>query len=404
MSIAITAEGIGKRYRLGQYVGTGSFRESVSGWFRKTSPKETQDSFVWALRDIDFSVDAGEICGVVGSNGAGKSTLLKLLTGITHPTTGQMELHGRVASLLEVGTGFHGELTGRENIFLNGSILGMRRHEIRAKFDEIVAFSGVERFLDTPVKRYSSGMYMRLAFSVAAHLDQEILLIDEVLAVGDAEFQKKCLGKMDEIAGDGRTVLFVSHNMEAVRRLCPRTIRLAQGQIVDDGPSSTVIDRHLSESLAVAARELDKREDRRGTGRVRVTSIAMLDAQGQQTHHVMTGASPSLELRLSAPAKCHVDLQVRSADGTPLGVLSSRLSGLAAKEPAETFRCVLRDLLLAEGNYLIDFNLWDADDTLIDSLTSAFTLSVQAGDFFSVGYEPSRRQGILLFHQDWTSE
>jgi lipopolysaccharide transport system ATP-binding protein len=218
-------------------------RRSIFGKAQKVIAPETEQ--FWALKDVNFAIKQGEVVGIIGRNGAGKSTLLKILSRITEPSQGRVVLEGRVASLLEVGTGFHPELTGRENIFLNGAVLGMSRAEIKRKFDEIVDFAEVERFLDTPVKRYSSGMYVRLAFAVAAHLEPEILIIDEVLAVGDAEFQRKCLGKMSEVAGHGRTVLFVSHNLAAVQTLCSRAIYLADGRVIDDGPTSSVVVSYL---------------------------------------------------------------------------------------------------------------------------------------------------------------
>ena len=244
--IAIQVEDVGKLYRLGQ-IGTGTISHDLNRWFAKVRGKEDpfakigetndrtqkgESEYVWALKDVNFEIKKGDAVGIVGRNGAGKSTLLKLLSKVTKPTTGQIKVKGRIASLLEVGTGFHPEMTGRENIFLNGAILGMTKREIKRKFDEIVDFSGVERYIDTPVKRYSSGMYVRLAFAVAAHLESEILIVDEVLAVGDAEFQKKCLGKMNDVSkGEGRTVLFVSHNMAAVKELCNAGILMANGQV-----------------------------------------------------------------------------------------------------------------------------------------------------------------------------
>jgi lipopolysaccharide transport system ATP-binding protein len=255
----IEIEGLSKQYRLGQ-VGTGTLSHDLNRWWYKVRGKEDpflkigeannratkgNSDYVWSLDDINFSVNSGDVVGIIGKNGAGKSTLLKVLSKVTSPTTGKVKVRGRIASLLEVGTGFHPELTGRENIFLNGAILGMKKHEISAKFDEIVAFSGVERYIDTPVKRYSSGMYVRLAFAVAAHLEPEILIVDEVLAVGDAEFQKKCLGKMKDVSGAGRTVLFVSHNMAAVKSLCNRGIMLKNGKVVLDADVDTVVQRYL---------------------------------------------------------------------------------------------------------------------------------------------------------------
>ena len=247
---AVRVENLGKCYQIGQ-AKSGDFRESFGSWLNKlrgqsNEPKPKSKEF-WALKDINFEIKKGEAVGIIGRNGAGKSTLLKILSRITEPTKGRFEINGRVSSLLEVGTGFHPELSGRENIYLNGTILGMKRREIKAKFDEIVAFSGVEKFIDTPVKRYSSGMYVRLAFSVAAHLEPEILIIDEVLAVGDFEFQKKCLGKMNEVSqNEGRTVLFVSHNMGAVQQLCSKAILLKDGYSDFVGETSSVISNYLA--------------------------------------------------------------------------------------------------------------------------------------------------------------
>jgi lipopolysaccharide transport system ATP-binding protein len=261
MSRVIKVENLSKQYRLGN-VGSGSLKDDLSRWWYRMRGKEdpllqigdTNDrtakgdsDYVWALKDINFEVQQGDVLGIIGRNGAGKSTLLKILSKTTAPTTGSVKVKGRIASLLEVGTGFHPELTGRENIYLNGAILGMRKHEITRKLDEIIDFAGVERYIDTPVKRYSSGMYVRLAFSVAAHLESEILIIDEVLAVGDAEFQKRCLGKMNNISkGDGRTVLFVSHSMAAITNLCNRCLYLNNGQLESIGGINSIIDEYIS--------------------------------------------------------------------------------------------------------------------------------------------------------------
>jgi lipopolysaccharide transport system ATP-binding protein len=250
---AIRTEDLGKRYRLGEMTTYNSLREQLTNLakapFRRFdggSGRDQSDKFLWALKDVSFTLEKGEALGIIGRNGAGKSTLLKLLSRITSPTEGWAEMRGRVSALLEVGTGFHPELTGRENIYLNGAILGMKRLEIDAKFDEIVAFAEVERFLDTPIKRYSSGMFVRLAFSVAAHLEPEILVVDEVLAVGDAKFQKKCLGRMGDVSREGRTVLFVSHNMSTIAALCKKGILLEQGRLVEIGPMDQVIQKYLS--------------------------------------------------------------------------------------------------------------------------------------------------------------
>jgi homopolymeric O-antigen transport system ATP-binding protein len=251
MATVIAAEGVAKQYRLGQYQAAyGTLRESLAHAGRRLRGREhrAETEEVWALRDVTFEVQQGEVLGIIGRNGAGKSTLLKVLTRITSPTLGRVEIRGRVGSLLEVGTGFHPELTGRENIYLNGAILGMKRREIAERFDAIVDFSGVERFMDTPVKRYSSGMYVRLAFAVAAHLEPEILLVDEVLAVGDAEFQRRCLGRMEELGSSGRTVIFVSHQLPAVAQLCDRAIQINGGSVVADGRPAEVIANYLHQT------------------------------------------------------------------------------------------------------------------------------------------------------------
>lgn len=262
MSTVIKVENLSKQYRLGQ-VSTGTLMHDINRWFHKVrgledpyakitgvNNRDTADDseYIWALKDINFEVKQGEVLGIIGRNGAGKSTLLKILSKVTSPTIGQINVKGRIASLLEVGTGFHPELTGRENIFLNGAILGMTKTEIRSKFDEIVAFSGVEKYIDTPVKRYSSGMYVRLAFAVAAHLEPEILIVDEVLAVGDAEFQKKCLGKMKDVSKEGRTVLFVSHNLIAVGNLCSRSLLMSNGTLEYTGTTPETIDKYIQKN------------------------------------------------------------------------------------------------------------------------------------------------------------
>ena len=280
MSVAILTEGISKRYRIDEMHGAyGTLRDSLSaavrriGRGRSDSPHEE----IWALRDVSLEIQDGEVLGVIGRNGAGKSTLLKILTRITTPTSGRAVIRGRVGSLLEVGTGFHPELTGRENVYLNGSVLGMKQREIQGKFDEIVEFAGVAQFIDTPVKRYSSGMSVRLAFAVAAHLEPEILLVDEVLAVGDAEFQRRCLGRMEDLSQSGRTVLFVSHQMQAVAQLCDRAIWLEKGQVVLDGPSSNVVADYLQSCLGGgSSREWSDLETAPGDGLVRLRSVRVV--------------------------------------------------------------------------------------------------------------------------------
>ncbi len=303
--VVIRAQSLGKRYVIGHQAERESYvalRDVIARNARalgrsamdlirgrpNIAGDEVED--FWALRDVSFEIKRGEVVGVIGRNGAGKSTLLKILSRITEPTEGRVEIRGRVASLLEVGTGFHPELSGRENIYLNGAILGMTHAEIRRKFDEIVAFAEVERFLDTPVKRYSSGMYVRLAFAVAAHLEPEILIIDEVLAVGDAEFQKKCLGKMSEVAGQGRTVLFVSHNMAAIQTLCPRAVLLSQGALVADGDANSVIGAYIEEPA--------KRP--RNAGPIRVQPGLCLDLVEIDPPYVETDARVQLNFHFSA--------------------------------------------------------------------------------------------------------
>jgi len=294
----IEIHGLGKKYRIGAlrepYL---SLRESISCKTRHIAgmllrkehlvPKKTD---FWALKDISLSVNEGEAIGIIGRNGAGKSTLLKILSQITPPTEGSITMRGRVASLLEVGTGFHPELTGRENIFLNGAILGMTRREIQCKFDEIVAFAEIDKFLDTPVKRYSSGMYVRLAFAVAAHLEPEILIIDEVLAVGDANFQKKCLGKMGKVAKSGRTVLFVSHNMAAIAKLCRKAVLIESGTLKAEGDTESVIDYYLRDSISSSAADVSKREHR-GIGKVKLANITFNDGE---TNVVQAGKTLSI--------------------------------------------------------------------------------------------------------------
>src|SRR5215472_15663703 len=291
---AIRVEGLGKRYRLGgrgttykslrEILTAGAtapvraLRSAMAGGNAKAAAPET----IWALRDVSFEISRGEVVGIIGRNGAGKSTLLKILSRITDPTTGRASIDGRVGSLLEVGTGFHPELTGAENIYLNGVILGMRRREIARKFEEIVAFAGVEKFVDTPVKHYSSGMYLRLAFSVAAHLEPEIMLVDEVLAVGDSTFQRKCLDKMEDVGKQGRTVLFVSHNMPAITRLCPRTILLDGGGVAADGPSHQVVSAYLSSGVGTtAARTWPDSESAPGDSVARLRSVRVVSENGR---------------------------------------------------------------------------------------------------------------------------
>ncbi len=299
MNDAIRVEDLGKRYRIGGMPsGYRTLRDALASSLRRLSRRDSPPSkdTIWALRHIDFNVERGQVLGIVGRNGAGKSTLLKLLSRVTDPTEGKAEIYGRVGSLLEVGTGFHPELTGRENIYLNGAILGMKRAEIESKFDEIVDFSEVRKFIDTPVKRYSSGMYLRLAFAVAAHLEPEILVVDEVLAVGDAEFQRKCLGKMSDVAHEGRTVLFVSHNMSAILRLTEETIVLDKGKIVMRGPTPEAVDFYMTSEMAHSGeRRWEPGDDYQTSNPFHPIAIRVLDSQGRVADQVLSSEDFSVE-------------------------------------------------------------------------------------------------------------
>ena len=318
-AIAIRVENLGKLYRIGKreryqalrdtltHAMCAPFRRARSLFRSSDAPASNGPSeIIWALNDVSFEIPRGEVVGVIGRNGAGKSTLLKVLSRITEPTKGRVEIHGRVGSLLEVGTGFHAELTGRENIFLNGAILGMRRAEIACKFDEIVAFAEVDKFIDTPVKHYSSGMYMRVAFAVAAHLEPEILLVDEVLAVGDAAFQKKCLGKIAEVARQGRTVLFVSHSMPAITRLCERTVLLSEGHVLDDGPSAQVVGTYLRSGLGTTAERQWSRTKASGNDVVRLLAVRVRTEDGRISESVDIRRPIGIEMEFQVCKPGHV--------------------------------------------------------------------------------------------------
>ena len=350
--VAIRVENLGKQYRIGKPERYRTLRDTLTdglraplrGLSRLVNPQSAirnpqSDDTIWALKDVSFEIKRGEVVGIIGRNGAGKSTLLKILSRITEPTEGTAEIHGRVGSLLEVGTGFHPELTGRENIYLNGAILGMRKAEIGRKFDEIVAFSGVEKFIDTPVKHYSSGMYVRLAFAVAAHLEPEILLVDEVLAVGDAEFQRKCLGKMDQVAREGRTVLFISHNMGAIARLCERSLWLDEGKAVLDSFSGEVIAAYQSQYLK-ACSEWKRPDPGDADSDVAILSVAVRDSRGNLTALFSSHEPVSVEIRylVRRPLSgCQIGTRVYNSDGVVVFTTTDAdTSGSSAlpKEPA----------------------------------------------------------------------
>jgi len=315
---AILVEGLSKQYMIGEHQASyRTIRETIvdatKAPFQRAASLMRGQAYgaaglreeIWALRDVSFEVKRGEVLGIIGRNGSGKTTLLKLLSRITVPTEGSADIHGRVSSLLDVGTGMHAELTGRENVYLNGAILGMRRTEINRKFDEIVEFSGVQKFIDTPLKHYSSGMYVRLAFSVAAHLEPDVLLVDEVLAVGDAEFQAKCLGKMEEVAESGRTVLFVSHQMGAVMNLCPRTLLLDAGEIKASGPTDIVVDTYLTESMSLEGQVVFPKERQHADRGVRFEAVRILDSNGNPsgTVDLAGGFTVEMDFEVSEPTR-----------------------------------------------------------------------------------------------------
>lgn len=367
---------------------------------------------VRALQDVSFDVLEGEVVGLIGRNGAGKSTLLKILSRITEPTSGSADLYGRVGSLLEVGTGFHSELSGRENIYLSGAILGMRKKEIDRKFDEIVAFSGVERYIDTPVKRYSSGMGVRLAFAVAAHLEPEILLIDEVLAVGDAAFQKKSLGKMSEVAQSGRTVVFVSHNMGAVKSLCTRAIWLNEGRLVADGQVDEVVQAYLTASSQQVEGQtrIAERTDRGGSGRLRFTGLQLRGLNGDPLVSAIAGEPLELVLSYRTDGKpipaATVLIWFRDAFGKGLLSLTTALTGQDFENlpPEGRLVCRIPRFPLRGGRYYLDLGA-DIQGVKADRLLRAAILEVLSGSFYSSGKEPRHpNDGDLLCDHDWYAE
>jgi lipopolysaccharide transport system ATP-binding protein len=340
-TLALKAEKLGKLYRLGQTAGYKTLRESITNViaspFRRASNrsrvgytleetvspslKSKRDDYIWALKDVSFEVKRGEALAIIGSNGAGKSTLLKILSRITAPTTGYAEIYGRVVSLLEIGTGFHPELTGKENIFFNGSVLGMKRYEIERVFDQIVDFAGLENFLDTPVKRYSSGMYVRLGFAIAAHLEPDILIVDEVLAVGDAAFQKKCLGKMNDVTGKGRTILFVSHNMSAVRALCSRAILINHGQVEMDGTTSEVIRHYLGEDRNTSSGVVWPDTQRPGNRSFKLNSVTLKAPDGSPCASIEISKGGYFEIEFEAiedRAQANFSLALSDTEGNIL--------------------------------------------------------------------------------------
>jgi lipopolysaccharide transport system ATP-binding protein len=415
--VVIKAEGIGKSYLIGHQI-NGRYDtlrdlivDKTKGLVSKISRRNCQGTEnieeFWALKDISFEVERGERIAIIGRNGAGKSTLLKILSRITEPTTGRVSIQGRVASLLEVGTGFHGELSGRENIYLNGAILGMSRREIKAKFDEIVAFAGIEKFLDTPVKRYSSGMYVRLAFAVAAHLEQEILIVDEVLAVGDLEFQKKCLGKMQEVTTEGRTVLFVSHNMAAVQQLCERGLMLHQGKLMFCGTIADTIRTYIGHVKTLTSTELGKRKDRTGSQWLKFTNVVVYDSEGNEINRVMSGQDIFVRLYYESEkeiknALVFVSFNLRNNQGVLLTNMNSIDSGFSRLDIYRKgyFECQWPKFNLRFGDY--DCNLFcRVNGEIVDWMQSAFIINVEDGNFFQTG-KLVGAQGEILIDHSWS--
>lgn len=417
MATAIKVENLSKAYQLGQF-STGTLSRDLHRWWALTRGKEDpflkigetndrskkgESDVVWSLRDLNFEIEQGDTVGIIGRNGAGKSTLLKILSQVTTPTTGTVKVKGRVASLLEVGTGFHPELTGRENIFLNGAILGMRKKEIARKFDEIVDFSGVERYIDTPVKRYSSGMYVRLAFAVAAHLESEILIVDEVLAVGDAEFQKKCLGKMGDISrGDGRTILFVSHNMAAVKSLCENGILLRSGRVLQTGAISDVVGSYLK---VISDRKSINLTEIPGTGTkdVEVESIRILNSNRQVAGVFSADEKLYLEfqlkwnnplLRARKTISGFLDVGFNNESDIRVAWISTSIfkSDLSVDS---TVYFEIDSLNLVEGEYNINF-LLNIDGKVSDWKQNVQYFKVEELDFYGTGRRVQKDQGYSL--------
>jgi lipopolysaccharide transport system ATP-binding protein len=398
----------GQQYKVLRDVVTDGVRSLGARFSGRAKAADTSKEDFWALRDVSFEIKQGDRVGIIGRNGAGKSTLLKVLSRIVEPTTGRIGIRGRVASLLEVGTGFHPELTGRENIFLNGAILGMARSEIARKFDEIVAFAEVEKFLDTPVKRYSSGMYVRLAFAVAAHLEPEILIVDEVLAVGDAQFRKKCLGKMEDVSQEGRTILFVSHDMAATRSLCNQAYLLNSGQIVAHGAADQVIDRYLESSKQVMLGDIvpfTERTDRIGDGTVRIVSLQVEDGDGKR----VICSTSRLKLTVGYTSDCPVvrpEFSVTIYDydqGVSIVSLHTGMAdSLPESLPARGFvTCLTEPLGITAGRCYIEIKVRQAG-VVADHIQYAEYFDIEASDIYGTGKIQGRDWTICLRQQVWS--
>ncbi len=422
--VILEIENLSKQYRLG-LVGTGTLGDDLKRWWANIRGKEdpflkigdvnnratkgTSD-YVWALKDINFEVQQGEVLGIIGKNGAGKSTLLKILSKITSPTTGSIKSKGRVASLLEVGTGFHGEMTGRENIFLNGAILGMTKKEIAAKLDEIIEFSGCERYIDTPVKRYSSGMTVRLAFAVAAFLEPDILIIDEVLAVGDAEFQKKAIGKMQEIsAGGGRTVLFVSHNMAAVKQLCTSGIVLEDGGIVFEGGTDEAVNYYLNSNLNKMDELLLYRTDRKGLGNFKIEEIKKVNFSGNESEVFLSGDKIFFEIKIINYNKVkiedlRIDFGLNDSNDVRISWFSTSLfekKYIFDNLEAVIITMEISNIPLYSGIYTMTSNLI-VNGKNEDWVSNAVRFEIENGDFYNTGKIMVARQGNFLINHKFS--
>lgn len=403
--LAISIRGIGKEYTIRHdYTAPTTLAEAIVRRFRHPLARIVREQF-WAIKDVTFDVRRGEVLGLIGGNGAGKSTLLKILSRITEMTEGEVDLYGRVGSLLEVGTGFNQELTGRENIFLNGAILGMRRAEIRDQFDAIVGFAGVERFLDTAVKHYSSGMYVRLAFAVAAHLRSEILIVDEVLAVGDQDFQRKCLGKMRDVASDGRTVILVSHNMAAISSLCSRAAVLRAGRLIFAGDVSRAVEQYSAREANEMVGDLRARRDRAGSGELRAVSVALRTPNGDLTRSVRPGEPFEIIVAYEAGAPLTdvaFSIDIDLPDGTRLATLHSDFHGDRFPVPAGhgAFSCDVAGLPLRPDTYLLNVAI-GGRHALYDFVERSMSFEIAPIDVFGTGRLPQRNQGPLIAKYRW---
>jgi len=405
--VAIRVRDLAKRYTIGAARPYDTLRDHLSGIVRNGRSSPRRQDF-WALKNVSFDVRSGDVVGIIGRNGSGKTTLLKILSRITEPTAGHAEIHGRVGSLLEVGTGFHGELTGRENIYLNGAILGMRKTEIARKLPEIVEFAGVEQFLETPVKHYSSGMYLRLGFAVAAHLEPDILMVDEVLAVGDIGFQKRCLGKLGEVAQDGRTVLLVSHNMAAIQSLCTSCLLLNGGELIAAGPPREIVDRYLQEVSVAAPISLEERIDRQGSGAIRFTNVLLRNAKDQSIDLAVSGQDISIAVAYRSAATrpvpgLDVHITFHTMAGQFMFTCSSEGTGheLDVQPGGGQLVCHIPALPLAPGQY--SFNLYATSCGVVaDWVREAGHVTVAAGDYFGTGRLNTHEGGFLVKH-GWTA-